>query len=93
MQPTVPYAWQPKGEIIEVPSERSKRLNVLGFLTCDNRFEPFCFEGHVNTDIVIACFDAFAERHSKTKRVVIMDNASIHTSGQFLDCISIDDCK
>ncbi|MDM8561332.1 IS630 family transposase [Candidatus Parabeggiatoa sp. HSG14] len=28
LQPTVPYAWQPKGEIIEVPSERGKRLNV-----------------------------------------------------------------
>ncbi len=59
----------------------------IGFLTGDNRFEPFCFEGKVNTDIVIACFDAFAERYSETKRVVIMDNASIHTSGPFLDCI------
>jgi len=30
-QPSVPYAWQPIGETIEVPSERSKRLNVRQF--------------------------------------------------------------
>jgi len=63
-------------------------LNVLGFLTPDNCFEPFCFEGHVNTDIVIACFDAFSERKSDKLRVVLIDNAPIHTSSQFLDCIS-----
>jgi transposase len=87
LQPTVPYAWQPNGEIIEVPSERSTRLNVLGFMTNDNRFEPFCFEGSVNTDVVIACFDAFADMNSGTKRAVIIDNASIHTSGDFIECI------
>lgn len=87
LQPTVPYAWQPNGEIIEVPSERSKRLNVLGFLTPDNSFEPFCFEGSVNTDVVIACFEAFADIGSDINRVVIMDNASIHTSANFMECI------
>jgi len=30
-QPTVPYAWQPIGETIEVPSKPSKRLNVRQF--------------------------------------------------------------
>ena len=34
---SVPYAWQPSGTTIEVPSENSKRLNVLGFLSPDNR--------------------------------------------------------
>ncbi len=87
LQPTVPYAWHKQGETIEIPSRKSKRLNVLGFLTPDNCFEPFCFESNVNTDIVIACFDAFAEREHDKNRVIIIDNASIHTSGQFLDCI------
>jgi len=88
LQPTVPYAWQPNGEIIEVPSERSKRLNVLGFFTPDNRLEPFCFECGVDTDVVTACFDEFIKTMKKgTKRIVIMDNASIHTSSKFMDCI------
>jgi len=47
----------PYGEIIEVPSQRSKRLNVLGFLTPDNDLESFCFEGTVDPDVVVACFD------------------------------------
>ena len=87
LQPTVPYAWQPRGETIEIPSHKSKSLNVLGFLTLDNCFEPFCFESNVNSDIVIACFDAFAEREYDKNRVIIIDNASIHTSGKFLACI------
>ncbi len=32
LEPCVPYAWQPIGETIEVPSSKSKRLNVLGFM-------------------------------------------------------------
>ena len=36
MDPSIPYAWQPVGETIEVPVAKSKRLNVLGFLNTDN---------------------------------------------------------
>jgi len=82
-QPSVPYAWQPIGETIEVPSKRSTRLNVLGFLTPDNQFESYCFEGTVNTDIVTTCFDEFAKIKTPKPRYVIIDNASIHTSDDF----------
>ena len=87
LQPTVPYAWQPNGEIIEVSSERSKRLNVLGFLTPDNNFKPFFVEGRVNSDVVIDCFNTFVDMDSDTNRIVILDNASIHTSKIFLNSI------
>jgi len=40
----VPYAYQPIGKTIEIPSSRSKRINVLGFLSADNKFAPYCFE-------------------------------------------------
>ncbi len=86
LEPTVPYAWQPL-EIIEVPSSTSQRLNVLGFLTPDNQFESFRFECSVDTDVVIATFDKFAQTESSKKRVIILDNASIHTSHKFLDKI------
>ena len=83
-QPSVPYAWQPIGETIEIPSKKSTRLNVLGFLTPDNQFESYCFEGTVDTDIVTACFDEFAKIRTEKPRYVIIDNASIHTSDDFL---------
>jgi transposase len=85
LQPSVPYAWQPVGKTIEVPSNRSKRLNVLGFLTPDNDLESFCFEGGtVDTDVVVACFDKFAARKTSKPRIVIIDNASTHTNAEFV---------
>jgi len=84
-QPSVPYAWQPIGETIEVPSKKTKRLNVLGFLTPDNQFECFSFEGCIDTSVVIACFDQFARIKTPIPRVVIIDNAPIHTSQEFIE--------
>ena len=44
LEPCVPYAWQPINETIEVPSSKSKRLNVLGFVDRDCQFNSFVFE-------------------------------------------------
>ena len=44
-------------------------------------------EGTVNSERVIACFDDFCPSLSK-KTVVVLDNASIHTSEQFQANIS-----
>jgi len=58
------------------------------FLTPDNQFESFCFEGGtVNTDVVVACFDKFAEQKHSKPRFVIIDNASVHTSSDFIEQI------
>jgi transposase len=54
------------------------------FFISSKNVSIWCFEGSVNTDVVIAVFDKFARRNSSTKRVVIMDNASIHTSYDFI---------
>jgi transposase len=82
LEPCVPYAWQEIGKTIEVPSSKSKRLNVLGFVSHDSRFESILIEGAVNTDVVVACFDQFAKNIQKLT-FVPLDNASIHTSHQF----------
>lgn len=82
----VPYAYQPIGKTIEIPSSRSKRINVLGFLSTDNKFAPYCFECSVNTDVVVACFNDFAKTITK-KTVLIIDNAPTHHSGQFVEKI------
>ncbi len=84
LQPSVPGAMQPIGDTIEIPSQRSKRLNLLGFLTPDNQFESFSFEGAINTDVVVAGFEEFVQIKTSKPRVVIIDNASVHTSDEFL---------
>ena len=82
LEPCVPYAWQPVNETIELPSSKSKRLNVLGFVNRDCQFESFVFEGSVNTSAVVACFDEFA-KSIKKETTIIIDNAPTHTSKEF----------
>jgi len=82
LEPCVPYAWHTRGETLCLPSARSVRLNVLGFMDRHCQLESFVFEGSVNSSMVVACFDAFAKTLKK-KTVVIIDNAPTHTSNEF----------
>jgi transposase len=84
--PSIPYAWQAPNTTIEIPCSKSKRLNVLGFLNRDCKFDSFVFEGSITSAIVVGCFDWFANQIEKTT-VVVIDNASIHTSDEFTDAI------
>ncbi len=43
LTPHIPYAWQPIGETLEIPSQRSTQLNVLGFMSATCQFESFVF--------------------------------------------------
>jgi transposase len=52
-----------------------------------NDLHPFIFEQSVHTEVVIACFEEFSEILKK-KTVVVMDNASVHTSEEFEECLS-----
>ena len=84
LDPTIPYAWQEPNSIIELPARTHGRINVLGFMNRQNDMHPFLFEGSVHTGVVIACFDTFCQTLTK-KTVVVIDNASIHTSEEFED--------
>jgi transposase len=82
LEPYIPYAWQAPGTVIQLPATKYARINVLGFMNRKNDLHPFLFEQSVNTSVVVACFDTFSACLTK-KTVVIMDNASIHTSEEF----------
>jgi transposase len=82
LESSVPYAWQPIGKTIEVPSSKSKRLNVLGFVNRDCRFDSFVFDGSITTAVVVSCLDWFANQIKKPT-ILLVDNASIHTSAEF----------
>lgn len=86
----VPYAWQKVGETYRIPSQHSKRFNVLGFFSRDNRAFFHFSETSVTTETVIAAFDRFAEdyffnhyRETKIPCLIVLDNASMHTSKAF----------
>lgn len=83
LTPYLPYAWQPKGQHIEINCQRSNNINVLGFMSYDgSHLDSFVFDESINSSVVIACFDKYVQ-HLKKETVIIIDNAPTHTSGIF----------
>jgi transposase len=86
LDPSIPYAWQESGTIIELPAMKYGRMNVWGFLNRKNDLHAYSFDQSIHTGVVVACFDAFCKTITQ-KTVVMIDNASIHTSEEFEDRI------
>lgn len=87
LSPSVPYAWQPIGAHIKVPtSSHSQRLNVLGFLKRDNSIVPYMIEGAVDATAIIESLDQFSEQLEK-RSYVLIDNAPMHRSKAFIQQI------
>jgi hypothetical protein len=82
LTPCVPYAWQKIGETLEIECAHSPRLSVLGFLNLRGPFQSFIFEGAVDSQMTIACLDAFC-RQMKKPTLLVIDNAPIHHSSEF----------
>ena len=85
--PCVPYGWQNIGEYIEVPSGRSRRLNVLGIMNRHNHLEAYVSTQSINDDVVIACIDAFFPPTMEKPTVIVADQGSVHTSDAIQDQI------
>jgi transposase len=80
--PEVPYAWQDLGRkgTIGIPTSRSKRINVLGFMNpVGNELRAIRHIGSVNSDVIIAAIDAFCD-DLPGPAVMNLDNAPVHTS-------------
>lgn len=82
--PTVPYAWQEKGQEKLLLSSQSKRKNILGIMNRRNEIYYEFYEGTINSDLLSKAIDKFSENLSK-KTVILMDQASIHTSEKILN--------
>lgn len=89
LNPCITYAWQPIGERVEVPGNNThgNRINALCFLNKDNDIAPYCFNGTINSQAVISCFDDFSDKIDK-KTFVLIDNAPVHRSKAFIDNLS-----
>jgi transposase len=79
---SVPYGWQEINDQIEIKSEKSQRINVLGFLSKDHRFDSYIFNGGMNANTVSACIDNFCQKITK-KTLLILDNSSVHRNKLF----------
>lgn len=92
----VPYAYQAVGETIKIEASDRRRLNVLGFMSPDNRFESFCFKCTVDTGVVIRCFDEFLKTVQKKlllfliihPYIVVKNLKKRFRNGRKKDCLS-----
>jgi transposase len=82
--PSVPYGWQDPGEYLRIKSQRSPRLNVLGIMNRKHHLEAYVSTQSINSDVVVNCINAFFPVVTKPT-VIVVDGASIHTSGAILD--------
>lgn len=84
LTPCVPYGWQERGEYLALKSRRSPRLNVLGIMNRKNHLESYTSFQTINSDVIIACIDAFFSTVDKPT-VIVVDGSSIHTSDAIQD--------
>jgi DDE superfamily endonuclease len=67
LDPSIPYAWQEPGTVIEIPAQKYGRMNVVGFMNRKNDLHPFIFEQSVHTGVVIAWFEEFSKTLKKKR--------------------------
>ena len=88
LEPCISYGWQPIGQTKGVPSEKSANITTMGFYNRQNMFFGYQLAGTSNSNLIIQCFDAFANEINQSKdpkkHVIIVDNAPTHTSIAFL---------
>ena len=54
LTPCVPYCWQEIGEQVTIKSERSKRLNVVGFFNKNQELFSYIFEESITSNVIVA---------------------------------------
>ena len=65
LTPCVPYAWQIKGEAIEIPTARSKNINVAGFFSKKNQLIHYYSETSINSEKLMEIFNNYALKTTK----------------------------
>ncbi|MDB5033669.1 MAG: transposase [Chlorobi bacterium] len=84
----MPYAWQKPGASLScLSNSNGHRHTVLGFLSCLGSFRSYMIDGYGTGELIVACIDQFVgclkRRRHRRPVVLVLDNASLHTSGMF----------
>jgi transposase len=89
LSPEVPYGWQKIGEYIKIVPKRKKTIKIFGLLSRESE-ELHTYEAkkNINSQFIIDSIDEFATKIRK-KTVIVLDNASTHTSNLMQEKIKI----
>ena len=84
MEPSCPYAWQKRGERLEIPCFKGKTLNLFGLWDAKNDLHLYSSEDTLDSEMVIAYIDDFL-KEKEAPLAIVIDNAPIHTSKLFIN--------
>ncbi|MCM1141356.1 MAG: transposase [Muribaculum sp.] len=73
----VPYVWKLPWVDVYVSAQKSRRLNIFGMISRDNRYYGFTTEESINADKFISFMDNFS-LNIKKKTFVVLDNSTLH---------------
>lgn len=78
----VPYGWQFSNEKVAVYTENAYKINIFGLVSRDNVCHWATSEESINSKFVVEQLENLSFKIKKDT-FVVLDNASIHTSGLF----------
>ena len=84
LTPYIPDAWQSSPETLILKSRTGKRINVMGLMNRKNELDYKIIKGSIESQDVIKFLDRYSNKLAK-KTVVILDQASIHTSNILIE--------
>lgn len=82
MQPSLPRAWQARGEQIRLFPQRNKKLNLFGIFRPDNLALTYQTKENINSQFLISAIEDFCQYVEKPT-VLVLDNAPVHRSKLF----------
>jgi transposase len=82
----IPYGWQEKNEPVLLKDVEGKRINVIGVMNVRNELYYEQYEKSINSEMIINFIDRFSEKIER-KTVLLMDQATIHTSNKIIEKI------
>ncbi len=82
LTPVTACCWQYPKEEVRILPQKSKRVNLFGLMSKDNRLTTFHKEGPINTAFVVNCLSEWVETLSKPT-LLVLDNAPIHQAHSF----------
>lgn len=86
MTSALPYAWQKKGQTLEVPAGKSKRINVAWLINQEGDFHYQIYKEPITSQEIICLLDSFCQQLQQ-KTIIVVDNAPTHRSKAFLNKI------
>ena len=78
--PVVARAWQFRDEEIRITPQKSKRLNVFGFVKQSNESRRWTSEQAVGAQLVVDSKEEWVSERLDKPSVLVLDNARIHRS-------------